>query len=385
MTAARPMPDPPARVRQRQRASGGWRIWWEPEAAVRHLGFATVELDPKRLTWSAREAARLNALVAGARQGVAPAAVTGGGRTVAALIAAFMASPGWAQLRPDTQRDYRGGFRIIETKWGGWPLALFRRGIVLEWSETLTRDHGQHQAKSVIRKLSLLMSYAERREWIDANPCLRLRIPTPKPRDRVVAWEEFDALMAAARSLNLGGMVLAIAMGWWTGQRRRDIITATVGQIGADRAWRFTRSKARDGSAQAAGAIAIHAELWPLIAARLDVAATPGAPLCFDAATAAAISDDLFGKRFAAVRDAAVAAGAASCADIQFRDLRRSWAHWSREGGASDRDRADGMGNQSDKNARLSQTYNPPTMAGATRAVDAIQRPRPAKRAAGGE
>lgn len=386
MTAARPMPDPPARVRQRPRADGAWRIWWEPEAAVRALGFATVELDAQRLTWSSREAARLNRLVADARAGVAPQPVSSGGRTVSALILAFMASPGWARLKPDAQRDYRGGFRIIEQKWGGWQVQLFRRGIVLEWSETLARDRGEWQAKSVIRKLSLLMSYAERREWIEANPCLRLRIPTPPPRDRVVTWDEYDALMAAARGLDLHGMALAIAMGWWTGQRRRDIITATAGQIGADRAWRFRRSKAKARSAQAAGAIALHPELWPLIAARLDAATGPDAPLCLDAATGRAISDDLFGKRFSAVRAAAVAAGADSCADLQFRDLRRSWAHWSREGGASDRDRADGMGNQSDVNPTLSQTYNPPTMAGASRAVDAIQRPAPRpRRVAGGE
>jgi integrase len=381
--AARPMPDAPARVRQRQRAAGGWRIWWEPEAAVRELGFAAVELDVQRLTWSAREASRLNKLVAQSRAGVAPIAATGGVRTVAALIAAFTASPAWGELSPDTQRDYRGGFRIIDQKWGGWQVVLFRRGIVVEWFEALHRDRGAYQAKSIMRKLSLLMSYAERREWIEANPCLRLRIPTPAPRDRVVQWHEFDALLTAAAQLGHDGMALAIAIGWFTGQRRRDILTATAGQVGADGVWRFTRSKAATGSAQAPGAIKLHSELRPLVQARLDLAATDAAPLCLDAATGVALSDDLAGKRWAAVRDAAAIA-CPSVIDVQFRDLRRSWAHWSREGGASDRDRADGMGNQSDRNARLSQTYNPPTMAGATRAVDAVRRPIAPKRAAGG-
>lgn len=379
---ARPLPDPPARVRQRRKAGGDWRIWWEPEAAVRALGFATTELDAKRLTWSTREAARLNTLVAQARDGVGRASPISGGRTVSALIAAYTASPDWGRLRPATQRDYRGGFRIIDQKWGGWQVVLFRRGIVQEWFETLHRDRGAHQAKSVMRKLSLLMSYAERREWVDVNPCLRLKIPTPKPRGRVVEWHELDALTDAARGLGLHGTALAITIGFFSGQRRADILAATLDQIGLDGRWRFSRSKARDGSAQAAGAIKLHAELLPLIVARIDAAADPAAPICQDDATGAAFSGDLFAKRFAAAR-AAAAATCPSVADIQFRDLRRSWAYWSREGGAGDRDRADGMGNQSDRNALLSQTYNPPTAEGAARAVDAIQRPAPRMRATG--
>lgn len=379
---ARPMPAAPARVRQRQKASGAWRIWWEPEAAVRELGFATTELDPKRLTWSAREAARLNKLVAEARAGVGGGSPISGGRTVSALIAAYVASPTWAALRPDSRRDYRGGFNIIEEKWSGWQVQLFRRGVVLEWFEALHRDRGAYQAKAVMRKLSLLMSYAERREWIDANPCLRLRIPTPKPRQRIVDWHEFDALIAAAVQLGQPGMHLAIAMGMLTGQRRADIIGARAGQVGGDHVWRFQRSKAADGSSQKPAAIALHPELLMQVKARLTSAAAAD-PLCTDAATGAGFSGNLFAHRFAAVRQAAVAAGMGSAVDIQFRDLRRSWAHWAREGGASDRDRADGMGNQSDTNPGLSQTYNPPSAEGAARAVIAIRRPDAPKRKAG--
>ena len=39
------------------------------------------------------------------------------------------------------------------------------------------------------------------------------------------------------------------------------------------------------------------------------------------------------------------------------------------------RDRADGMGNQSDKDVRLGITYNPASQAGAGRAVEAMRRP----------
>ena len=83
---------------------------------------------------------------------------------------------------------------------------------------------------------------------------------------------------------------------------------------------------------------------------------------------------DHFRHRFGDVRKAA-AKRQPSLRDVQFRDLRRSWAWWSREGGSTERDRADGLGNQSDKNARLGQTYNPASFAGAQRAVEAMRRP----------
>lgn len=74
-----PIKEPPSRVRQRWRArANAWRIWWEPETALRELGFEPVELNPKRLTWSVREAKRLNGLVDQRRTGVATLARAGG-------------------------------------------------------------------------------------------------------------------------------------------------------------------------------------------------------------------------------------------------------------------------------------------------------------------
>ena len=67
---------------------GAWRIWWEPETTLRELGFEPVELDPKRLTWSVREAERLNGLVEAARsRGASATQGEKTGRTVKALIA----------------------------------------------------------------------------------------------------------------------------------------------------------------------------------------------------------------------------------------------------------------------------------------------------------
>jgi hypothetical protein len=69
-----PIKNAPQRLRQRWRArKKSWRIWWEPSTDLRELGLEVVELDSKRLTWSVREAERLNGLVDQRRSGgVAP-------------------------------------------------------------------------------------------------------------------------------------------------------------------------------------------------------------------------------------------------------------------------------------------------------------------------
>ncbi|MDF2235397.1 hypothetical protein P2H44_22810 [Albimonas sp. CAU 1670] len=366
---------PPAGLRDRPRADGSWRLWWEPSSAARQLGFEPVELDPNRLTWSLRQAAGLNRKVLQAREGVTLTA--GATRTVSALAARYRQSPAWTKLRPATQRDYDATLRRIEKKWGDARAATFTKPIVYEWFETLHRESGESLAVHDVRVFSVLFSYGERIGWVQHNPATRLKLTTPPPRDRVLSWEEFDALLAAAERKGWPGMALAIALAWYQGQRQADVLAATLGEFGADDVWRFARSKARAGSSQKSAAIPLHSELLPRIAARraeLEAAgADPDAPM-IAREDGAAYLDDHFRHRFAEIRKAA-AKRMPSLRDVQFRDLRRSWAWWSREGGSTERDRADGLGNQSDKNARLGQTYNPASFAGAKRAVEAMRRP----------
>ena len=363
--------DVPARMRQRKRTSGTWRLWWEPTAAEREaFGFEPVELDPARLTWSIREAEALNRAVERARAGLSVKAR--GGRTVSKLVLEYRRSPAWAKLRPATQRDYAATFLRIEAKWGGTQAAAFTRPILREWYETLYRENGKWIAQHDLRVFSVLFGYGELRGWVNVNPATRLKMETPAPRDRVLSWEEFDALCAAAEDLGLAGMRLAIAVAWYQGQRQADVLAARVESFGADGMWRFLRSKAKAGSKQKAAVLPVHSELVPLIEARRAEAEGEG-PLVLNAEGAAYLPDN-FRTHFAKVR-ARAARIMPAIRDVQFRDLRRSWAWWAREGGASDRDRADGMGNQSDKDVRLGITYNPASQAGAGRAVEAMRRP----------
>ena len=261
----RPVRNPPARLRQRQRANGSWRIWWEPETPLRELGFEAVDLDASRLTWSVREAGRLNALVDQAKGAPDRAAPARGarGRTVKALITAYFASPLVDKLSASTLRGYRAHAGIIEDRWGSSLVVDFDKGILREWYETLYRTRGAWMALKILRSFSVLLSYAELRSWRSDNPCLRLKLQVPKGRSRVADWAELDALLVAAEQERLPSMQLAIAIAVFQGQRQADIIAAERAAF-ADAAWKFRRQKRGN-----AGGMRLHPEVAPLLEAML--------------------------------------------------------------------------------------------------------------------
>jgi integrase len=364
----RPVRNPPPRLRQRRRTDGTWRIWWEPETPLRELGFEPVALDPARLTWSVREAARLNAAVDDARgQGSTMSSPRKRGRTVHALIAAYRASPAWDGLSPDTRKGYEAFFRQIEDKWGSAMVADFVRPVMVEWYETLYRTRGPWMAAGLLRHMSVLMSYAERKGWIDLNPCLRLRMVTPPPRRRVAGWEEIDALTGAAESLGLPSIALAVRLALYQGQRQRDIITAAPADF-REGMWRLVRSKRGNH-----GALDIHPDLAPHLQAALDTAGDRARLLHYEG-TGRPYDPDRFARAWMRVR-ARAAETLPALASLQFRDLRRTFGHLARAAGASERDVADALGNSAWTDPKLSGTYMPATRHTASRAVKAIRRP----------
>lgn len=374
MSPTPPIKTPPPRLRQRWRARAAtWRIWWEPETALRELGFAPVELDAKRLTWSTREAERLNGLVEAARGGGAPAQAERKGRTVKALIARYLASPAFSGLAAATQRDYRNGLRLIEDKWGADLVVNFTPGICYAWYETLHSERGVFMAAHVMRKMSLLFAYAKKIGWIETNPCLGQGRQTPPRRQRIGTWLELEALTHAARRLGLHSMELAILMGVFTGQRRADIIRADRAAF-AGQSWLLRRQKRSN-----AGGFEVHPELHAPIRAMLARAGDRERLLHYEGTLEhpqdMPYSDDLFSSAWDRVRDEAAKA-APSVKGLQFRDLRRTFAALARAGGADQRAVADALGNKAFTDAELSQVYMPPTYESASSAVRAVKRPK---------
>lgn len=374
---------PPPRLRQRRRSDGTWRLWWEPETPLRELGFVAVELDAGRLTWSVREAERLNDLVDQSRgkPGRRPAGRPRG-KTIHDAIVAYKAAPGWDELAPATQKHYATMFRHVEDKWGSSLVVDFTQPIVLEWYETLYRSRGPHMALALIRGLSVLLAYCKRRGWRQDNPCREGGYTVPKGRTRVATWDELDALFAAARALGLPSMELAIAIAVFQGQRRTDIVAAETAAF-RDAVWLFRRSKRQN-----AGALPIHPEVLPLLERALEAAGDRPRLLHYEGTqgdreaalkrgeplAAIPYTLDLFSHVWARVR-ARAAEKAPAIAGLRFHDLRRTFGHLSRLGGADPRDVGDALGNQAGFDPQLGEIYMPPSFETASRAVAAIRRP----------
>ncbi len=381
------IPNAPAGLRERQRANGSTRIWWEPSAAARQLGFSPVELDEANLGAARRQAEKLNLELARAQRSGKREAPAARGRTIEALIAAYKKSLAYTDLAPATQRSYEAHFRLIIRKWGTRQVREFTKPVMRTWYEAIHTNTGASMAVAQLRAMSLLFAHAELIGWRPegSNPCHRLRMKTPQPRARAASWGEIDALVTMADDMGLASIGTAILLSLLQGQRQTDVIMACCGDFQSQLAlvdgqprerimWQFVRSKRGN-----AGALWLHPDVEPRIAAILDTAPDDGRRLIRDEETGADYHTDLFIRRWRKVRDAVIAAdksgGRRGLADLQFRDLRRTFGILSRAGGATRDDTADVLGNSAATNPRLARTYMPGQLDTASRAVEAIRRP----------
>jgi len=391
MTTRRPPKPPqklPAGLRQRIRADGSVRLWWEPTAAQRLRGFAPVDL-PGNLTAAVAEVRRINARWAEAMATGGTAPRKGPARTVAALIADYRRSAHFTDTLSDkTRQSYGRVFAQIEAKWGLDPVADFDVPTMHTWYQALFRSRSPRMAQALIAHMSILFAHARKLGWRLDNPCSGLGLVTPAPRARAVTWAEFDALLAAADARGWPGMALALRLGLFQGQRQTDVRTALRGDValipvlhpGTSEprpgwVWAFRQSKR--GTVQR---MQLHDEVVPALRRALAETGSAEAPLTAadalirDAVTGRALSEDLFAKRFDALR-ADAARTVPSCATVQFRDLRRTFAMLARQGGIADADVADALGNTAATNPQLRQTYMPSQLSTTSRAVAAVQRP----------
>ncbi|MEM7317532.1 MAG: hypothetical protein AAF408_00775 [Pseudomonadota bacterium] len=377
-------------LRQRRRADGSWRVWWEPNTSASALDFKAVDLDEHKPSWSVRQAKQLNDQVARKRAGVTSIPVAAGGRTMLALIEAYKRDPEFTDKKPKTQSSYKSNLSIIERKWGSFPVVTFDKPTMREWYLTNRDARGEYMALALARMMSILFSFAELKGWRpeDSNPCFRLKMKVPKPRKRTATWDEIDALLDAAIESGLPSIATAVLLSVLQGQRETDVyqaqcrdfkeITVPLGDGQAQVwAWRVDRSKRED----TLGMMQLH----PIVLDRVLAAHDPDMPeraLLIEERTGKAYFEDLFQRRWKEVRAAAAKHQPSLTGDeqLQFRDLRRTFSVWSRAAGASDDDVADVLGNSAANDPLLQETYMPPSFETASRAVLSIERPDAKKR-----
>lgn len=382
---SRLIPDPPPGLRERARANGTVRLWWEPTAAQRRAGMTAVDLDPARLTWSRREAERLAEEGARIARGEPIRPRKDYARSVEALVNDYMASRRYTKLADATRRSYARFFDLIVRKWGKEPVVAFSKPVIDTWYEALLEAKGPAMASAMVRHFSILMSHAELRGWRaeNSNPCVRLKMTSPKGRRRVVTWAEYDALLATADRLGMGDVALAIVMSFWHAQRQTDVATALARDFSrvpvqlpewdAPRTmWVWTLQQKKRGNE-------VSTVIHPEAAARLEAALAtcpPGAQVVAHAGGAADRQHpaDVICHRFAQLR-AEAAKSCKSLRSVTYRDLRRTAGVNARGAGVSKDDVGDLLGNSAATNQRLADVYMTPGLVTASRAVLALRRP----------
>ena len=378
-------------LRKRTRADGSIRWWWEPTTAQRRAGCKNVELDPTKPGSAVRKAKELSR-TAQKQTHAQPDEITVRAGSVSALIHDYRQSLKFSKLVASTQAGYITNFRVIEAKWGPQPLAKIDGAMMDLWYEALYRAKGVFRARQILSAMSVIMQHAERRRLRPrgSNPCRDLEMEKPKGRSRVGTWDELNALIAAARQLSRQGdpsarhIRCALMLVIFGGQRQLDIHRSLPQAFSLQMfpqpgnaaprklwIWSLTRSKRNN-----AGHIPISSEAVPTLRAQLRAAASGPGPLIWDANTGLPFTKDSFFKRWSAVR-ARAAESCPSVKTLQWRDLRRTFGHLARMGGAGKDDVADVLGNTADVNPELAVVYMAPQLATTLRAVDAVTRPQP--------
>jgi len=367
-------------LRERLRADGTLRRWWEPNAKERAVGCIVVELDSNHLGHARRVAQQLRDDAQKRLAGTAPK-TKGTARTMAALIAEYRRARQFKDRPATTRRSYETNLRAIEDKWGPELVIGFGAAACNTWYETLLAAKGSFRARALLRMMSILFSYAELLEWREAgsNPVAPVKMKTPPSRSRACTWEELDALLDAADRLQQPMLALIVLLGIYGGQRVTDVIEARpdhFSQIPMGRkktaklVWVWSVVQSKTGKAVA---VPIHDDVTAALEAQLArVQEGPGTLVW--ASTGKPFTGDAMAAAWSRLR-AEAATTCPGIASLTQRDLRRSFSNHARAGAATEGDIADVLGNTADKNSALRQVYMAPQLVTATRAVQAVRKP----------
>jgi integrase len=139
--------------------------------------------------------------------------------SVAATVAAYFASPAFAQLAAGTQANRRGALQRFRDQHGGLPIMLMPQRFITTMIGTLK----PHAAVAYLKTLRALCQFALAAELIKVDPTQGIRLPKAKGGRRrgwspaeIEAYEAKHPIGTKAR--------LALALGVYTLQRRGDVI-----------------------------------------------------------------------------------------------------------------------------------------------------------------
>jgi integrase len=143
---------------------------------------------------------------------------------LAAIIAGYQQSDDFLSLAPRTQADYVRQIKLIERKFGTFPLSAMTdkrtRGIFMDWRDELARA-SRRQADYAWVVLALIIAWAHNRGKVAANPCAKGgRLYRGTRADKIWTDDDEAAFLAKAPAQLRLPLMLAL----WTGQRQGDLL-----------------------------------------------------------------------------------------------------------------------------------------------------------------
>lgn len=288
---------------------GGTAWYWLPTKTLQEAGFLSRRL-PDDLPEAIKKAQELNADLDRWYQGAPPPAPHRPDGLVA-LDTLFQRDDAFRRMAPRTQADYLRNIKPAIEWAGDSGVAAITRRAIREWHRGIQEERGASTARNNLAALRRLLSFAVDEEWIQRNPALAMRLPTPESRSRVWTPAERDAFCAAAVERGRPSMALAVMLGWCLGQRPADL------RLLAWSAYDGRTVRLRQAKTGAEVAIPCLPELRRL----LDTTARSSTQIVVSETTGAPYQESAFQHLFAEIR-----AAAGLPADLQFRDLRRTLA-----------------------------------------------------------
>jgi integrase len=366
----------------RRLANGGTAWHWKPSPRLRALGWANQALGsaPGKRPSAAIVAAALalNQRVDEALQ--APA----GGRAAppklwrfADLVHAYRQSDAYREEIVDSTRaeyDSRLNQLTFIAQDGALPIRSIDKAMVGEWKKAL-REGGASPWKiaALLRVLRLLMRWARGEGLIAADPTEGVKIPTPPSRTRKLDWRGAQAAIAAARAAGDQTAALALAIAFWSFQRRADLLAlnrmawrqfeaidprdraALASAKGEVRGFRLQQQKTRTW-VDCPMPPALHAQIEAQFERGQWLFAHPDDP-------ARPLPEHQMHRRCRKYLDAA------GFPDVQLRDFRRSGMSWAEDMGAMRSDIRAVSGHKAPGGDRILDTYMPPDTRAAARAI----------------
>jgi integrase len=140
------------------------------------------------------------------------------------VLQSYQASGEFYGLAERTRRDYVDKIKLIEAKFGDFPLsALSARGaraVFMEWRDKLAAT-SRRQADYALQVLARILSWGHNRGLVSANPCARGgRLYRGSRVDKIWTADDEAAFLKSASAHFHLPLLLAL----WTGQRQGDLL-----------------------------------------------------------------------------------------------------------------------------------------------------------------